>query len=356
MSNTIESGFPVKREKEVTIKCVVWDLDNTIWHGVLLEGDQVRLNDSAMQVVKTLDMRGILQSIASKNDYSQAVKKLQEFGLEEYFLYPQINWNSKSSSIQLIAKSLNIATDAVAFIDDQAYELAEVKHSLPEVMCVDAIDIEKVLGMPVMNPRLVTEDARRRRHMYAAEVERQKSEAEFTGPKEEFLATLAMELTISRAQEGDLLRAEELSVRTNQLNTTGRTYSYAELDGFRQSQKYKLLMASLDDKFGSYGKIGLALIESERFKWTIKLLLMSCRVMSRGVGTVMINHIMRLARMNNVVLQAEFIPNERNRMMYITYKFAGFKEIDRVNDMTIMENDLSRIQPFPEYVRVNILD
>jgi FkbH-like protein len=343
-----------KQDTQKIIKCVVWDLDNTLWNGVLLEGDCISLRDSVVGIIETLDSRGILQSIASKNDHDKAMVMLQEVGLHEYFLYPKINWNSKSSSIQEIAKLINIGTDAIAFIDDQLFELEEVSFSLSEVLCINTANLEQLLDMPELNPRFITEDSKKRRLMYVSDIERKKAEAEFIGPQEEFLATLNMHLTISSAKEEDLQRAEELTVRTNQLNTTGYTYSYDELDRFCQSKNHKLLITSLDDKYGSYGKIGLALVECQESLWTIKLLLMSCRVMSRGVGTILLNYIMNLAKDNNARLCAEFVSNNRNRMMYIAYKFAGFKEIEKRGELVILENDLERIQPCPEYIRVRI--
>jgi FkbH-like protein len=345
-----------KQDTKKIIKCVVWDLDNTLWNGVLLEGDSVSLRDSVVSIIETLDSRGILQSIASKNDHDKAMATLQEFGIKEYFLYPQINWNSKAYSIQEIAKLINIGTEAIAFIDDQLFELEEVSFSLPEVLCINTANLEQLLDMPEVNPRFITEDSKKRRLMYASDIERKKAEEEFIGPQEEFLATLNMHFTMSSAKEEDLQRAEELTVRTNQLNTTGYTYSYDELDQFRQSDNHQLLITSLDDKYGSYGKIGLALVECQESLWTIKLLLMSCRVMSRGVGTILLNYIMSLAKDNNARLRAEFVSNNRNRMMYIAYKFAGFKEIEKRGELVILENDLTRIQPCPDYIRVQITD
>jgi FkbH-like protein len=343
-----------KYREQKTIKCVVWDLDNTIWNGVLLEGDRVSVRPSVVEIIKTLDCRGILQSVASKNEYTKAMAKLQEIELAEYFLYPQIDWNSKVSSIQEIAKLLNIGIDTIAFIDDQLFELEEVAFSLPEVLCINAIELERVLELPEMNPRFITEDSKKRRLMYISDRDRNQVESEFTGTKEEFLATLNMHFTISSAQEEDLQRAEELTVRTNQLNTTGYTYSYDELNRLRLSKNHKLLIASLNDKYGNYGKIGLAVIECSQNIWMIKLLLMSCRVMSRGVGTVMLNYIIELAKNNNIRLGAEFVSNARNRMMYVAYKFAGFQEIDRKGDLAILENRSMRIQPCPNYIKLQI--
>ncbi|MDM9379452.1 HAD-IIIC family phosphatase [Chlorogloeopsis sp. ULAP01] len=355
MISTQEQNLNSKQKDKKVIKCVVWDLDNTLWHGVLLEDEKVCLRENIANLIETLDNRGILQSIASKNESNTAIAKLEEFGLKEYFLYPQVNWNSKAASIKEIARLLNIGLDAIAFIDDQLFELEEVKFSLPEILCIKADEIENTLDMPVMNPRFITEDSRIRRLMYLSAIERQNAEKEFVGTADEFLATLQMKFTISSAQEEDLQRAEELTLRTNQLNTTGYTYSYDELNHFRCSENHKLLIASLEDKYGSYGKIGLVLIECQLQSWTIKLLLMSCRVMSRGVGTIMLNHVMGLAKKNNVRLLAEFVSNDRNRMMYISYKFAGFKEVEKNGDLVIFENDLSRIQDVPEYVDFQVI-
>lgn len=343
-----------ENKKRPTVKCVVWDLDNTLWDGVLLEDEQVMLRSEVVEVIKTLDNRGILHSIASKNDYATAMRKLEEFGLQDYFLYPQINWNPKSSSIQEIAKAINIGIDTFAFVDDQPFEREEVQYSVPQVLCLDITEIAGMADLPEMMPRFITDDSHKRRLMYLSDIHRNHAEKEFIGSNEEFLATLALVFTIASAQEEDLRRAEELTVRTHQLNTTGYTYSYEELNTFRQSPKHKLLIADLNDKYGTYGKIGLALIECGEQIWTVKLLLMSCRVMSRGVGTIMMNYIMQMAKKANVRLQAEFVVNDRNRMMYITYKFGGFQEVETRENVTIFESDLSHIQPFPSYVTVHI--
>ncbi|MDZ8084254.1 MAG: HAD-IIIC family phosphatase [Nostoc sp. DedQUE12b] len=356
MINTQKQNLNSKQKDKKVIKCVVWDLDNTLWQGVLLEDRKVSLRENIINLIQTLDNRGILQSIASKNDYATTIAKLEELGLKEYFLYPQINWNSKASSLQEIAKLLNIGIDAIAFIDDQLFELEEVKFTFPEILCINADEIGNILDMPIMNPRFITDDSRIRRLMYISDIERQNAEKEFVGTTDEFLSTLNMNFTISSAQEEDLQRAEELTLRTNQLNTTGYTYSYDELNHFRQSENHKLLIANLEDKYGSYGKIGLILIECQPQSWTIKLLLMSCRVMSRGVGTIMLNHVMSLAQSNNVRLLAEFVPNDRNRMMYISYKFAGFREIENNGNSVIFENDLNRIQAAPAYVKFQVID
>jgi FkbH-like protein len=345
------------QEKEKKpIKLVIWDLDNTLWDGTLLESDDVRLRPGIRETLAKLDERGILLSIASKNDHDAAFHKLQEFGLHEYFLYPRINWNSKAANIQEIVKSINIGADTVAFLDDDQFEREEVRHSLPELLILDANAVAGLTEREEFVPPFITEDSARRRLMYQADIERKKAEGEFVGPQEDFLASLKMNFTIAAASEDDLQRAEELTVRTNQLNTTGYTYSYDELNVFRKSPDHLLLVASLDDKFGTYGKIGLALVEESSAVWTIKLLLMSCRVMSRGVGTILMNHILKLARDAGVRLRAEFRSNGKNRMMLVTYKFGAFKEVEKIGDLIIFEHDLQRIQPPPEWVNFTVLN
>lgn len=332
------------------IKCLIWDLDNTLWNGTLLEDQEVTLRPRIVDVLKTLDSRGILLSIASKNDYETAMSKLEAFGLQEFFLYPQINWNAKSSSIEAIAKSINIGIDSLAFIDDQAFEREEVQHEHPEVTCFDATELADLLDYDVLIPNFITKDSFLRRQMYLSDMQRNAIEAEFSGPKDSFLASLGMEFSIAPAQPEDLQRAEELTVRTHQLNTTGYTYSYEELEQFCHSPDHHLLIAGLTDKYGTYGKIGLVLVSCTEDRWTIKLLLMSCRVMSRGVGAVLVNYLRNNAREQGVRLFAEWVGTDRNRMMYMTYKFNNFVETDQSN---LLENDLSQVMPYPDYVQLD---
>ena len=335
------------------VKCVIWDLDNTIWEGILAESDQVTLKDNIKTIIRELDNRGILQSISSKNDYDIARKKLEEFGLWEYFIYPQISWNPKSQAVQTIAKSINIGSDTLAFIDDQPFELEEVQFAYPEVRVIDAERLDKILDMDCMKPRFLTSDSHNRRLLYQNDIKRNTVEKEFTGNQEAFLSSLSMNFIISKAQKSDLQRVEELTVRTHQLNSTGYIYSYDELCDCITDDKYEVLVTRLDDKYGSYGTIGLALFEKYADIWEIKLLIMSCRVMSRGVGNILLNHICNEARQQGVKVRAQFVPTVRNRIMYITDKFNGFKEIDKnENDVLMLEADMSQERSIPTYVNV----
>lgn len=340
--------------KTRAVKCVVWDLDDTLWDGILLEGGAEQLRPGVLEALRTLDERGILNSIASRNSPDVALERLRAHGVEEYFLVPQIGWGSKSESVGAIAKALNIGIDALAFIDDQPFERDEVASVHPQVLCLDATEVAALTARPEFIPEVVTADSRNRRRMYLADQARTVAEERFEGPQEAFLADLGMVMSIAPAREDDLLRAEELTRRTNQLNTTGETFGLDDLRAFANSPDHLLLMAGLDDRYGSYGKIGLALVAMEPEGWRIRLLLMSCRVMSRGVGAVLINHLRDRARAAGVRLLADFVSTDRNRMMYVTYKFNHFKEIGKDGARTLLENDLSKVQSMPDYLELNI--
>ncbi len=342
----------MNRDKMKMVKCVVWDLDNTLWDGILPEDKNVKFRENVGKIILALDQRGILQSVASKNDHNDAMQMLEQFGIAEYFLFPQINWSSKSHSITTIAQRLNIHPEAMAFVDDSPFELDEVRFGLPGVCCIPAGQIPVMLEMPELNPGVVTNDGRQRRKMYLSDLRRQAAEGEFHGPKEEFLKSLRMKLTIFTPGKSDLLRAAELTQRTNQLNTTGYSYSAEELEILRRSPNHLLLMAGLKDKYGDYGKIGLALIEQKEDIWTIKLLLMSCRVMSQGVGSVMLSCIINMAREQRKQLRAEYIPNDRNRMMQITYKFMNFRATGSENGKVIFGHESGEAHQYPDYMDV----
>lgn len=274
------------------------------------------------------------------------------FKLDEFFLHPQIRWADKSDSIRIIADRFGVGLDTVAFVDDQVFERDEVCHFLPSVMTIDATDIGRILGMPRMRPRFVTAESKIRRKMYVTDELRRRLENEYHGTREQFLATLGMRVTIWPAGEPDLRRAEELTIRANQLNTTGRPYSYEELNALTKSRDHLLLVAGLEDRYGTSGTVGMALIDRGSPAWLIRLFIMSCRVVTRGVGGIMMTYILRSAKRSGVGLRAEFVHNDRNRMMYMTYKFYGFHEIAGYGRTALLEHDLENIRPYPRGVTV----
>ncbi|MFF8644223.1 HAD-IIIC family phosphatase [Streptomyces sp. NPDC015345] len=313
-------------EPQPTVKCLVWDLDNTLWRGTLLEDGEVALHEGLREVIAELDSRGILQAIASRNDHDHAWAQLEKLGVAEYFVLPRINWGAKSASVRAIAEELNFALSTIAFIDDQPAERAEVAFHLPEVRCYPAEEALALVGLAEFTPPVVTGDARRRRQMYQAGVRREAERTGHAGSDEEFLRSLSLELRIERAGDEEIARVEELTLRTSQMNATGVHYSDEALRALVADERHEVLVGSLTDRFGPHGAIGVILLERRPQSWHIKLLATSCRVVSFGVGAALLRWLSDEAARAGVALTAGFRRTERNRMMEVAYRFAGFCE------------------------------
>lgn len=308
------------------VKCLVWDLDNTLWQGTLLEYDDVCLTDGVRDVLAVLDSRGILQSVASKNDHDLAWARLEQLGVAEYFVVPQIGWGRKSDSVRAIAQQLRFAPDTVALIDDQLAEHAEVTHYLPQVRTYAAEEALSLPALPEFSPATVTSDARRRRRMYQAGFLRDAARADFPGPDDDFLRTLDLVMHIARAGDAELARVEELTLRTSQMNATGVHYPLEALRGLAADPEHEVLVATLTDRFGQHGAIGVMLLRTGAHAWHLKLLATSCRVMSFGAGAAMLNWLVDQAALAGVHIVADFLRTDRNRIMEVTYRFAGFTD------------------------------
>ncbi len=273
--STQPSGFPA-------IKCVVWDLDNTLWTGTLVEDglEGLKLRDLAAEAVRALDRRGILQSIASKNDFQGAQEALRKFSLEQYFLFPQISWQPKSESIRRIREKLNIGIDTFAFVDDQEFERSEVTASLPAVLTVGADEIEGFMRHPRLNVP-VTEEGSKRRILYQAAAQREQAQTAFGSSYEEFLRSCEMTVVISRFRQHHLDRVHELVQRTNQLNISTYRYSRDELCSLLAGNSHLSYVVQASDRFGDYGLIGFIVFDPHRD--LILDMMFSCRVQGKLV-------------------------------------------------------------------------
>jgi methoxymalonate biosynthesis protein len=213
---------------------------------------------SHQKIIVALDSRGILHSIASRNDYDMAWQRVEELGIAEYFVHPQISWGRKSDSVRQIAGQLNFAMSTIAFIDDEAAEIAEVGFGAPEVRCYTADQATSLPSLPEFSPAVVTVDARRRRQMYQASFCRDAERESFGGPDEDFLRSLDLVMAIKRADGEDLSRVEELTLRTSQMNATGVHYPDAVLRDLLADPNHEVLTVTLTDRFGppSAGRSG----------------------------------------------------------------------------------------------------
>ena len=276
------------------IKCVVWDLDNTLWKGILSERpESIEITTDVIDLLKTLDKRGIVHSIASKNNYEDAMAILERHGIEDYFVYPQINWEPKSESIGRIVKELSIGIDTIAFIDDSEFELKEVNSQLPEVTTINSED----MGSIADNPRFsgsTSSDSSKRRYFYKAEESRQHVHKAFSGSYEDFLLSCHMTITARYPREEDIERLHELVQRTNQLNFTGNRYTREDLLNLIHSPELDCLLVACNDDFGDYGTVGFCIIERGDSEVTVKELAISCRVLGKRVEQMFFKNLMQI--------------------------------------------------------------
>ena len=219
---------------------------------------------------------------------------------------------------------------------------------LPEVRCYSPSQIATLAGLPEFNPKVVTIDAARRRHMYQAAARRDQYRNDFQGPDDAFLRSLDLRLRIERAAPEDLARAEELTLRTSQMNATGIHYPEAILRELCSDPDYEVMLVSLDDRFGSHGVVGIVLVEMHEAYWHLKLLATSCRVVSFGVGATVLTWLIGHAADAGVHLVADFRPTERNRIMEITYRFLGFQDSScPCHDLLSQQDDIQRLHLVP---------
>jgi FkbH-like protein len=272
----------VKTDKAKMVKCVVWDLDNTLWNGILVEdgAQKLKLKDGIADVIRALDERGILLSIASKNNLEEALQALKQFHLDKYFLCPQISWQPKSESILTIARQLNIGVDTLLFVDDAAFELEEVRRACPEVRTLDASLYRTLPDMKELRVP-VTDESRSRRSMYQLEGERKAIADRFGNDYMAFLKDCQIELSVGPLAEENLTRVHELTQRTNQMNFSGNRYDRSVLETIRQSSHLDTYVLSCRDRFGSYGVIGFSIVD--RGEPRMIDLMFSCRVQSKRV-------------------------------------------------------------------------
>ncbi|GAA3463675.1 HAD-IIIC family phosphatase [Saccharothrix longispora] len=334
------------------VKCLVWDLDDTLWDGVVLEGDRPVPRPGAVAALKALDERGVLHAVASRGEHAAALAHLAEHGLHRMFCALEVGWGPKSEAVRRIAAELNIGLDTIAFTDNDAVELAEVAAALPQVRCYPAERVGELAALPEFRPGPVTPESRRRREAYLTERRRAEAERDFGGSSARFLASLDLELTVLTATEADLERARELTARTHQLNTTGLTYDVAELRALCASPGHDVLVARLRDRFGDYGAIGLAVVAHVGGDAVLELLLMSCRVMSRGVGSVLLGDIVRDALERGRRPVARFRRTPVNQVMLVTLRFAGFEPVERDGDRMLLARPSPEPPAPPAHVRL----
>jgi FkbH-like protein len=308
------------------LKCLVWDLDNTLWDGILVEDgpEKIRIRQGVLDVIRQTDERGILHSIASKNNHDDAMKILRRHGVEQYFLYPQIQWQPKSQSIAQIAQALNIGVDAMAFVDDQPFERAEVKAVLPQVVVIDAVDYEGIPDLPACRVPVTAESASRR-SMYREQVQRNTALGSHQGDYLGFLRDCRMQIGMRPLDDSNLKRVYELAQRTNQLNFSGNRYQEAKLVEIMNSAFLETYAIDCSDRFGNYGIVGFGVVDT---RTPILLdLMFSCRVQGKRVEHAVLSFLLkRFVSGKKQDLHANYRRTSKNAPGGKVFEEVGFEQ------------------------------
>jgi FkbH-like protein len=326
-------------------KALVVDLDNTLWGGVLGEdgADGIQLDgeypgaayQAVQQVLLDLSRRGVILAVCSKNDEADALKVIESHpGMlvgPDSFSVLKINWQDKATNIQAIADELNIGTDAIAFLDDNAAERLWVRQSLPQVCVIELGDdpmtfADALRRTPVFERLGLSSEDKQRNQQYAEQRQRNDLQGSMAS-LEGFYRSLDMQLDVFSVTPADVARVAQLTQKTNQFNLTTRRYSEADIFRFLDDPSFDVFAARVTDRFGDSGIIAVAIVETKDTKARLDTFLMSCRVIGKTIETGILSIIAdRLEAKGVTTLVGHFIVSAKNSPASSFLADHGFKE------------------------------
>jgi FkbH-like protein len=339
-----------------TRKCLVMDLDNVMWGGIVGEdgvngvaiGDDPPGNvyrDIQLAALRLYE-RGVILAIASKNNSADALAVFDERKemvlRRENFAAIEIDWGDKASAMRRIAKSLDIGLDSLVFLDDSPTERLLVQTETPEVEVLPfPQDIStlpnQLLRCGWFDSFHITEEDRRRGEMYAERRQRRDAQAE-AGDLTSFLESLNLVVEIARAERADIPRVAQLTQRTNQFNLTTRRYTEAEIGMMIEDPTWLVLTLSVRDRFGDEGVVGVSLTRVKGVQADIDTFLMSCRVLGRGIEQAFLAEASRFALQAGATkITSEYIPTKKNEQVKGFYASHGFVETSQVSGVVKYE-------------------
>lgn len=356
-----------------TAKALVVDLDNTLWGGVIGEDGMngIRLGPeypgAAYQALQRalLDVhrRGILLAVCSKNNPADAMEAIEKHpGMllkPEHFAAIRINWGDKHQNLREIAAELNIGTDALAFLDDNPVERAQVRAALPEATVIDLPAdpsgfATALRDSPVFERLTLSQEDRLRTALYATEQQRSRAEQDFTS-KEDFFRSLEQEVEIATVEPATLARVSQLTQKTNQFNLTTRRYSEQQITEMASRPAWQVLSLRVRDRFGDHGLVGVAITHDDGSACEIDTFLLSCRVIGRTVETAFLSHLAEHARARGLKsLRGWFLPTKKNSPAKNFYAQHGFTQESANGDGSLWALDLQNNIACPDWVKLRV--
>jgi FkbH-like protein len=357
-------------------KCLVLDCDNTLWGGIIgedgLEG--VKLGQTHpgsyfadfQQVAVNLFHRGVIIALCSKNneaDVWEVFDMHPDMVLKrEHIAAWRINWKDKASNLRQLALDLNISLDSLVFLDDSEFEVNLVRQELPEVEAVllpkanPALYATMLAGSGWFDTLTLSEEDKKRGAMYRADAGR-KQLAVASTDMETYYRSLEMEVEIALADNFSIPRIAQQTQKTNQFNLTTRRYSEADIQAFVQSNTSDVACLRLRDKFGDMGIVGTCILRYEDSLAIFDTMLMSCRVLGRGVEDVFLRKMLDLAILRNCTsARGEYYATKKNSQVEDFFAKQGFSESVSVNfdcapDRVFTIDLHSELPPLPDYYK-----
>jgi FkbH-like protein len=352
-------NYVLRRGKKV--KCVVVDLDNTMWKGVIrdagVENLEVRIDKERFHwnVLAILYARGILIGVISKNDpYLES--DIRNFikphlaGIE--FVCFTLNWKDKCENLLEVQQQLNIGLDSIIFIDDSPFEREQIKAVLPDVRVYDQNIFEQLLYLPEFQPEFITRESKNRTRFYLQESQRREAQNASPSAREDFLGQCQFKIDVQKMQPYEVDRVTELIQRTNQLNTSIKRYTKDQIISFSRDQSCDIFVTHVSDRFGDYGLVGVCIGFHRGRVYEIDTLLFSCRVMSKGVEDYTLTSVLNdvQARSFEKVI-VRFKKGPKNEQMQTILSNNHFVESGCEGDSVIYRFDLKQqpIKPYPKW-------
>lgn len=337
----------VKANLGVNRKCIVLDLDNTLWGGIIGEDGFDRIDLSLkppgmafmefQRVLLALYQRGVILAINSRNNEDEALRAIRDHPFmvlrEEHFATMKINWSDKISNMKEIAQELNIGLDSIVYFDDDPINRELMSKAIPQIKTIDLPDDPSLYASTLMqindfNTLVMTNEDRNRGEMYREEHKRTELKRSSSN-LEDFLKQLEIRVTMKKANNFTIPRIAQLTLKTNQFNLTTRRYQEEDVETLAQDHTKLIGCAQTQDKFGDNGITGVYIVNKNHVdkEWFIDTFLLSCRVMGRGIEDAMMCYILSKAKEEGVIkVKAEFIPTKKNKPCEQLLPNFGFKK------------------------------
>jgi FkbH-like protein len=337
----------IKADLGVNRKCIVLDLDNTLWGGIIGEDGFDRIDLSLkppgmafmefQRVLLALYQRGVILAINSRNNEDEALRAIRDHPFmvlrEEHFATMKINWSDKISNMKEIAQELNIGLDSIVYFDDDPINRELMSKAIPQIKTVDLPDDPSLYASTLMqindfNTLVMTNEDRNRGEMYRQEHKRTELKRSSSN-LEDFLKQLEIRVTMKKVNNFTIPRIAQLTLKTNQFNLTTRRYQEEDVETLAQDHTKLIGCAQTQDKFGDNGITGVYIVNKNHVdkEWFIDTFLLSCRVMGRGIEDAMMGYILSKAKEEGVTkVKAEFIPTKKNKPCEQLLPNFGFKK------------------------------